>query len=169
MLTKKQLKQLRNEITLNSLFLKDYNNSLFIKEKTACNFFDGYIEYLYEIAADDNFNSDNVLDVIDRYDNINNLYNYYTSMEYDPLLQDDYIASTHINNSDGIVIYDVIDDYRGYYVLSAHHYLSGLCVLNTRITKNKIYIDRQGDTYFIKDKTRYYLNTFMRCNYGIDR
>ena len=75
MLTKNQLKQLRKEIVLNSLYLKDYSNSLYIKEKTACAFFDSYIEYLYEIATEDQFKSKDILDVIDRYDNIDNLYN----------------------------------------------------------------------------------------------
>ena len=39
-MTYKQFKQLRNEIVLNSLFLKDYSNSFYIKNKTVCAFFD---------------------------------------------------------------------------------------------------------------------------------
>lgn len=72
MLSKRQLKQLRSEIVMNSVFLKDYSNSLNINEKTACNFFDGYSEYI----DDENLQ-----------DNINNLYDYYCIYDYDPLVR----------------------------------------------------------------------------------
>lgn len=163
MLTKKQLKQLRKEITLNSLYLKDYNNNLFIKEKTACNFFDGYIEYLYEIAHENNFKSNDVIDVLNEYDNIENLFNYYIGFDDDPLLQDDYIAYKHLNNSDGIVIY-LIDDYILYPTVKTAFMNSNLSngCFNTRITENRLYESKNNGYYFIKNHHRYYINDFMR-------
>lgn len=159
MLTKKQLKQLRNEITLNSLYLNDYNNSLFIKEKTACNFFEGYIEYLYEIANNETLD---VFDLIDKYDNVDNLYNYYIGFDDDPLLQDDFIAYKHINNSDSIVIYK-IDDYILYPTIkTAFMCLHGLYYENTKIKEYKLYESIKNGYYFKINNTRYYINDFVR-------
>lgn len=168
MLTKNQLKQLRKEIVLNSLFLNDYNNSLFIKEKTACAFFDSYIEYLYEIAHENNFKSNDITDVLNKYDNIENLYNYYLCYENDPLLQDDYIATKHINNSDGIVIYNIESQHINNYALVAIHYLSGLYIFNTKIKKYKLYYACKRGYYFNYNKIRYYIDDFIKVNY-IDR
>lgn len=44
MMTYNNFKKLRNEIVLNSLFLKDYSNSFYIKNKTVCAFFDSAID-----------------------------------------------------------------------------------------------------------------------------
>lgn len=165
MLTKKQLKQLRNEICLNSLYLKDYENSLYIKEKTVCNFFDSFLEYIYneyDVTGLD-FN-----DVMDKYDNIETLYNYYLLFEDDPLKQDDYIATKHINNSDGIVIYNIESHYINNYVLVAIHYLSGLYIFNTKIKKYKLYCSCKRGYYFNYNKTKYYIDDFIKVNY-IDR
>ena len=166
MLTKNQLKQLRKEIILNSEYLSDYNNSLFIKNKTVCAFMGSYIEYLYEIARKNNFKSDNITDVLNEYDNIENLYNYYLCYEKDPLLQDDYIAIKHINNSDIIAIYYITDCYLfNDYVYIAFICLHGLHYENTKIRKYKIYESVQNGYYFKINNTRYYLNEFMRANY----
>ena len=155
MLTKNELKKLRNEITLNSVFLKDYSNSLYIKEKTARAFFDSYMEYLNELS------DSNELDDILKNDNFINLWNYYLSYENDPLLKNDFIASKSINNSDSIVIYGV----NGFKVITACLYLSGLNMKQSKLTRNKLYYDNGGDIYFIKDKKRYYLNDFIRVNF----
>lgn len=163
MLTKNQLKQLRKEIVLNSLFLNDYNNSLFIKNKTVCAFMDSYIEYLYEIAHENNFKSDNITDVLNEYDNIENLYNYYLCYENDPLLQDDYIATKHINNSDGIVIYHIKYHYNNS-VYAAFMCLHGLYYENTKIKEYKLYESIKNGYYFKINNTRYYINDFMRVN-----
>ena len=58
MLTKNQLKTLRNDVVLNSLFLKDYSNNLYIKNDNVCAFFDSYMEYLNELAQNDAFSGD---------------------------------------------------------------------------------------------------------------
>ena len=160
MLTKKQLKTLRNEITLNSLFLKDYSNSLFIKEKTACNFFDSFIDDIYN---NDDVSGLSFYDVLEKYDNIDNLYNYYIEScidNYDPLLQDDYIAMYNINVYYAIVIhsieYSVID-----YVYTSM--IDGYKQVK-KITKNKIYYDKSGNGYIKVYKKKYYLSEFMKVD-----
>ena len=160
MLTKKQLKQLRNEITLNSLYLKDYNNSLFIKEKTVCDFFNSYIEYLYEIVSDETLD---IYDILDKYDNDNRLYNYYLSCcidNYDPLLQDEYIAIYNINVYYAIVIYSVeysLIDYVYTSMVDGYRQIK-------RITKNKIYYDKKDNAYIKVYNKKYYLSEFIKVN-----
>ena len=161
MLTKNQLKTLRNDVVLNSLFLKDYSNNLYIKNDNVYAFFDGYMEYLNELAKNDAFSGD-VIDIIAKYDNINNLYNYYLMFDSDPLLQNDFIASKPINNSDSVVIYNVVNGLNDY-VLSSIIYLSGYSSKNTKIVLNMIHRDSQGNAYIIKYNNRYYLNDFMRA------
>lgn len=73
-LDKNQLWALRQEICLNSLFLKDYENSFGIDAKEVYNFFDGYVEYLSELC-DENAENYNVvvIDALD-FDSPDNLY-----------------------------------------------------------------------------------------------
>lgn len=86
MLSKEKLIQLRKEIVLNSVFLKDYNNTLGIRKEKVYNFFEGYISYLYEIKEEkEGFNLAYPDDVIDAFDNEDNLYNWYLCFEEDPL------------------------------------------------------------------------------------
>lgn len=161
MLNKKELKQLRNEITLNSVMLKDYSNSLYIKDITACSFFDSYIEYLQELS-----NSDDINDIL-KHDNFNNLYNYYLMLcggGYDPLCKDDYIA--YFNNSvfSGVVVYFI----NSYYVVAASYGLLGVnnSFNNDRITTNRLYYSSKKDGYyFIKNHRRYYINNFIKTNH----
>lgn len=75
-LGKTQLWRLRHDIVLNSLYLNDYDNRYDIPAKDVYEFMDGYLEELYYLAEQDNFESDDVFDVIDKYDNKDNLYNY---------------------------------------------------------------------------------------------
>ena len=72
-LTSAELWHLRNEIVLNSLFVADYTNSFGFNARDVSYFFDGYVEYIYEMmnndkATDDQFNE---------YDNESNLYNWF--------------------------------------------------------------------------------------------
>lgn len=161
MLTKNKLKQLRNEITLNSLDLKDYSNTLNIKEKTASSFFDSCMNELLEKASADGFHGD-IIDIIDKYDNIDNLYNYYIEScvdGYDPLLQDDYIASLSISALNGVLCYFVND----LIITVASFYINryGYMIIN-KITSNSIYYDNDGAAYFFKDKHKYYLSELVR-------
>lgn len=84
MLTRNELKQLRNEITLNSIFLKDYKNSFDIDIKKVYCFFDSYMEYLYSLADDDKYSGD-AFDVMNKYDNDINLWTYYNIFIDNPL------------------------------------------------------------------------------------
>jgi len=47
-----QLWELRKEIVLNSIFVADYRNSFGISPHSACDLFDGYVEFLNSLAED---------------------------------------------------------------------------------------------------------------------
>lgn len=79
MLTNEQLKQLRSEIVLGSLYTSDYKNSLNIDSREAQDFFDGYVEYLWEIAEENGSND------IDDYDTQENLESWYNCFDEEPL------------------------------------------------------------------------------------
>lgn len=81
-LGKTQLKRLREDIVLNSLNIRDYQNRYNIDPKIVCNFFDSYIEHLFELAKEDNKTFYWDSDLFNTYDNIENLYNYYSMLEW---------------------------------------------------------------------------------------
>lgn len=86
-MTKQMLWNLRQEITLNSLYVADYGNSLAIDERAVCDFFDGYLEYLHEIMQDEipGYDDAEFFDHLSAYDNAENLWNWYGCFEDDPL------------------------------------------------------------------------------------
>lgn len=51
-LTADELWTLRTEITLNSLYIADYHNSFGFKAKHICYFFDGYMDFIYELCEE---------------------------------------------------------------------------------------------------------------------
>lgn len=69
-LNDKQIVALREDVVLNSLFTRDYTNRFGISPNDVQDFFDGYLEYLFEIAEEDGCPID---EVINRYDNAENL------------------------------------------------------------------------------------------------
>lgn len=79
--TKEELWQLRNEIVLNSLYLKDYSNLFEIPEDVCYNFFEGYVEELCLQAEDEGFKWEDIIDVFNKYDTPENLYYYYSCCE----------------------------------------------------------------------------------------
>lgn len=85
LLTKEELWDLRKEIVLNSLFTSDYENTHHILPRDVQDFFDGYIEYLYELAEENGENPD-IQDLCKKYDNPDNLENWYNCFEDNPLL-----------------------------------------------------------------------------------
>lgn len=85
LLTREELRDLRNEIVLNSLYTSDYENTHHILPKDVQDFFDGYIEYLYELAKENGENPD-IQDLCIKYDNPDNLENWYNCFEDNPLL-----------------------------------------------------------------------------------
>ena len=76
-LTDKALLQLRQEITLGSLFIADYNNSFGISPNQVCDFFDGYVSYLEEIADEQGGEAFS-------HDNDQNLLSWYGCFEENP-------------------------------------------------------------------------------------
>lgn len=90
-LNKEQLWALRKEITLNSLFIADYENSFGFAAKSVCDFFDGYMNYLWELADGDGKKNLSVPELVKEYDNEDNLFDHYWGadggydwVEYDP-------------------------------------------------------------------------------------
>lgn len=161
MLTKNKLIELRKNIILNSAFLDDYKNNLYIKEKTACSFFDSYLDDLKEKY--DPENKLDLIDLLDLYDNKENLYNYYISLDYDALSQDDYIAYYNDLIFSGCLLYGIeygIDDY----AIAATYYMKNGIMHINKITKNKIYYNGD-DAYIIKLNHKYYLKDFIKTNY----
>ena len=97
-MTRQELQQLRNEITLNSLFTDDYNNSFNIDPRQVQDFFDSYLENCEYIPND---NGDLLCDLVgtisdnDYYNtlfaianNMDYLWEFYCSYDEDPLSQE---------------------------------------------------------------------------------
>ena len=51
-LTKNQLWKLRQEICVNSIFVSDYENSYGYDAKAVSDFFDGYYDFMWELAEE---------------------------------------------------------------------------------------------------------------------
>lgn len=84
-MTKENLWNLRTEITLGSLYTSDYENSFQILPIIVQNFFDGYIEYLWELAEENDKKDIDFEDLVKIYDNANNLESWYCCFDEDPL------------------------------------------------------------------------------------
>ena len=80
-----QLWHLRQQVVLNSIFTSDYRNDFEFDPESICNFFDGYLDYLWELAKDDGYEGGNELNdiqfVCDNYDNPDNLFDYYWGLD----------------------------------------------------------------------------------------
>lgn len=87
MLTKVELQKLRSQITLNSLYVSDYQNNLGIEEHTVCEFFNGYVDYLGELIEEDypNAKDGDWYGLLGEYDTTDNLWDWYWCFEDDPL------------------------------------------------------------------------------------
>ena len=81
MLSKKDLQVLRNEILLNSLFISDYENSFGLDLWEVNTFFDGYLDYLEDLMIENNCSDENYFDNLEKYDTLENLWNYYNELE----------------------------------------------------------------------------------------
>ena len=93
-MTKQELQKLRQEITLNSLFTDDYENSFNIDPRQVQDFFDSYLEDCETIPVNDNGDllCDMNLSHNDYYNtlftianNMDYLWEFYCSYEEDPL------------------------------------------------------------------------------------
>lgn len=89
--------KLRSEIILNSLYIGDYQNSFEFEPESIAYFFDGYLEYLYELANGEGLEDIELTDLVDRYDNPDTLFEYYwgldgeylCTIQYDPEWDDE--------------------------------------------------------------------------------
>ena len=85
--TKEQLWELRQEVPIGSLFIKDYRNSFGIDPRKVCDFFDGYLDFLedemeYQIS---DFNDRDFWNLLDEFDTPDNLEEWYYCFDEDPL------------------------------------------------------------------------------------
>lgn len=87
-MTIEDLKILRSEIILNSVFLSDYKNSFGFSQKSMGTFFDGYVSYLEVTADDDGYEWSTFKDLFDKYDTEDNLLEWYNC--YDDYLWVEY-------------------------------------------------------------------------------
>ena len=86
LMTKTNLWNLRTEVSLGSLYTSDYENTFHILPIIVQNFFDGYIEYLWELAEENNKKDVDFEDLVENYDNADNLEGWYYCFDEDPLL-----------------------------------------------------------------------------------
>lgn len=155
MLTKNEFTKLRKEIVLNSLYLKDYSNSLFIKEKTVCAFFDSAIEYI----CDENKEID-VRDIT-----IDMLYDYYKNVCCDdPLKQDDYIGYYELMTCNaiqsGLYIY-AFNEYKA--IVAKYTHSAENAAILTKPRTHKVYCNSEGAIFIKFENKRCYIKDFMRA------
>ena len=86
LMTKTNLWNLRTEVSLGSLYTSDYENTFHILPIIVQNFFDGYIEYLWELVEENNKKDVDFEDLVENYDNADNLEGWYYCFDEDPLL-----------------------------------------------------------------------------------
>lgn len=86
-LTLKEVFDLRDQIVLNSLFASDYRNALGVDPIEACDFFDGFVDFLQELAEEDGFEIDgsNYNEFFEKYDTKDNLEEWWGCFEECPL------------------------------------------------------------------------------------
>lgn len=78
-LGKIQLKRLREDIVLNSLFVADYRNRYGIDEKEVCDFFDSFLSYYDSIEQEKNNGQQIPCELLmEMHDNIEDLVEYHS-------------------------------------------------------------------------------------------
>jgi hypothetical protein len=85
-LTIDELVELRKEIPVGSMYSDDYYNSFDYNHHDIQDFFDGYLDFIEELAKDDGYNNYTSADwdnILDRYDNNNSLEEYFMSQDFD--------------------------------------------------------------------------------------
>ena len=89
-LGKTQLKNLRSDIILNSLFIDDYKNRYGIDPHIVCDFFDGFMSYLTELEKEKYGKElEKIEDFFQEFDTFENLWDYYSSIEWSCDNEDD--------------------------------------------------------------------------------
>ena len=93
-LSEQEICQLRKEIVLGSIYYRDYKNNQGLNCYEVCNFFDGYVEYLWEIASENGMANINDVSSLD---NTENLIDYFYMEEAD----ENYRNFYRINHPEG--------------------------------------------------------------------
>lgn len=84
-LGKIQLRRLREDVRLGSVFVSDYENRYGLDPDMVCTFFDGFCDYIQELMEEDGFiftTHNDFYDTFDKYDTIENLYDWYCCIEW---------------------------------------------------------------------------------------
>ena len=81
--TKQDLWALRRQVVLGSLFVSDYRNDMGIDPRWLCDFFNGYLDFMEEVALEDGEEIDHskCLDFMDAHDNPELLLEWYLCHE----------------------------------------------------------------------------------------
>lgn len=75
-LTKEELWELRQQISLNSLYISNYKNTFGFSCQSMCHFFDGYFDYIWEMA-EEKYGNDVEMNYVLCFDNEDNLWNWF--------------------------------------------------------------------------------------------
>ena len=83
--TQEELWNLRQQIPLCSMFVKDYVNTFHVDPECTWEFFDGYVEFLQDEMEEleENYNDEQFYDLLLKYDTPENLYNWWSDLEND--------------------------------------------------------------------------------------
>lgn len=82
-LTKEELLTLRKDIVLNSIYIHDYENSFGFEPSVVSVFFDGFVEYICELAAENGVTDfERILKEYDTDDNLLSWFNCYDDLSW---------------------------------------------------------------------------------------
>ena len=84
-LTSAELWAIRSKVVVNSVYLADYENQYGISEVSLCNFFDGYYDYMWELAIEkygEGVEDKVVFNEFDTEDNLHSWYNCYEDFDW---------------------------------------------------------------------------------------
>lgn len=82
-LSQSELWSLRMEVCVNSLFVCDYENSYGFDANAVCDFFDGYYDFMWELAEEEHGEDVTHNFVMEKYDNEDTLWQWFNC--YDDL------------------------------------------------------------------------------------
>ena len=82
--TQEELWNLRQQVPLCSIFVKDYVNTFHVDPGCVCDFFDGYVECLRNEMEgfEKNYNDEQFYKLLPKYDTPEILYNWWWDLEY---------------------------------------------------------------------------------------
>ena len=83
-LTTEVILDLRKQIVLNSIYLRDYENDYNFDPKEVITFFDGYLDYIGEIMEEDGISDEEFWERLPDYDNEKYLLGWYDCFDENP-------------------------------------------------------------------------------------